>query len=196
MPQVEVAGRHLHVDDTGGEGPPIVLSPGAAADHQRFVPQVTELARTHRVITWDPRGTSAGVDGGTALTPDDAARDLFGVLDALGIERAILAGAGQGGALSLHAALLHPDRVRALVLIATSPQAADVARLEEVDAPTLLVHGREDATVPLAQAEQVRTGLPECRGLVVVDGAAHAPHLTHPEVVNPALRDFVDGLPA
>ena len=41
------------------------------------------------------------------------------LLDHLGIEQAVLGGMSQGGFLSLRAALLAPDRVRALVLIDT-----------------------------------------------------------------------------
>jgi pimeloyl-ACP methyl ester carboxylesterase len=36
----------------------------------------------------------------------------------------------------------------------------------------------------------------DCRGLVVVEEAAHAPNLSHPQVVNPALRTFLESLPA
>jgi 3-oxoadipate enol-lactonase len=36
----------------------------------------------------------------------------------------------------------------------------------------------------------------DCRGVVEVPGAAHAANLTHPEVVNPPLRAFLEGLPA
>lgn len=262
MPHLEVHGQRFRVEDTGGDGPPIVLSHGFLMDHRMFVPQVAELARTHRVITWDQRGFGDTETDGTDFTYWDAARDLYGILDALGIERAILAGMSQGGYLSLRAALLHPDRVRALVLIDTQSQAEDpqvaagyramldawvehgptdeladtiagliigddpvaadwqaiwrawppqrlaapgrtllgrddvTDRLEEIDAPSLIVHGRDDQAIPLARAEQLCAALPECRGLVVVDGAAHAPNLTHPDVVNPAIRDFVDSLPA
>jgi pimeloyl-ACP methyl ester carboxylesterase len=85
-------------------------------DSSMFDPQVAALAPEYRVIAWDERGF-----GGTRATGSfsywDSARDALALLDHLGIERAVLAGMSQGGFLSLRAALLAPDRVRALVLI-------------------------------------------------------------------------------
>ncbi|MBO0832898.1 MAG: alpha/beta hydrolase, partial [Actinobacteria bacterium] len=81
-----------------------------------FDPQVAALVPEYRVITWDERGF-----GGTRATGPfsywDSAQDVLGLLDHLGIEAAVLAGMSQGGFLSLRAALLAPERVRALILI-------------------------------------------------------------------------------
>lgn len=262
MPHVEVNGQRLYVEDSGGEGPPIVLSHGFLMDHRMFAAQVAEFGDRYRVITWDQRGFGRTEEDGQPFTYWDSARDLFGILDALGIERAVLAGMSQGGFLSLRAALLHPDRVRALVLIDTQPapedpevvdtyqgmidswatdgyqeELADVIagliigdphlaetwkaswreldparialagrtllgrddvteRLPEIDAPTLVVHGELDAAIPVTAARAMAAALPECRGVVEVPGAAHAPNLSHPDLVNPALREFLEGLPA
>jgi pimeloyl-ACP methyl ester carboxylesterase len=48
-----------------------------------------------------------------------SAADVLAILDHLQIERAVLGGMSQGGFLSLRAALIAPDRVKALVLIDT-----------------------------------------------------------------------------
>lgn len=262
MPYAEVNGQRLLVEDTGGDGPPIVFSHGFLMDHEMFLPQVASLARTHRVITWDQRGFGQTETDGEAFTYWDSARDLFALLDVLGIERAVLAGMSQGGYVSLRAALLQPDRVRALVLIDTQAEtepaevvpgyramidtwvaegyredlASSIAalilgdevdhepwkakwrswpsarlaaaggalldrdsiadRLPEIDAPSLVIHGSRDVSIPLERAERLCAGLVECRGLVVVDGAAHAPNLSHPDVVDAPLREFLEGLPA
>jgi 3-oxoadipate enol-lactonase len=127
VPYAEVNGQRLYFEDTGGEGPPIVFSHGFLMDHRMFAPQVADLADVFRVITWDARGFGQTEFDGTPFSYWDAARDVFGLLDVLGIERAVLAGMSQGGYLSLRAALLQPDRVRALVLIDTQapPESAD-----------------------------------------------------------------------
>lgn len=65
-------------------------------------------------------------------------------------------------------------------------------RLDEIDVPALVVHGEEDRAIPMERAEALERGLPKSEGLVRVEGAAHAPNLTHPEVVNPRLREFLD----
>ena len=51
--------------------------------------------------------------------------------------------------------------------------------------------GPPDAAIEMSRAEALAAKLPDSRGLVKVDGAAHAPNMTHPEVVNPALVEFL-----
>jgi 3-oxoadipate enol-lactonase len=262
MPYAEVNGQRLHYRDTGGEGPPIVFSHGFLMDQDMFAPQVEELRDVYRVITWDERGFGATGFDGQAFTYWDSARDVFGLLDVLGIERAVLAGMSQGGYLSLRAALLQPDRVRALILIDTQapPEADDkiaeyremiatwtehgyldelasvvagliigdpeieptwkvkwqawdparlgpaggalldrddiTERLPELAMPVLCIHGSEDAAIPVSRAHEICAAVSDCRGVVEVEGAAHAANLTHPHEVNPAIRTFLEGLPA
>ena len=128
MPTATVNGQQLHYEDTGGEGPAVVLSHGFLMDHEMFAPQVDALRDAYRVITWDERGFGETVFDGEPFTYWDSARDVLGLLDHLGVERAVLGGMSQGGFLSLRAALLAPDRVRALILFDTQ------AGLEDPDA--------------------------------------------------------------
>src|SRR4051812_33834945 len=88
-------------------------------DHEMFAPQVAALAPTHRVITWDERGFGLTEYDGRPFTYWDSASDCLGLLDHLGIERAVIGGMSQGGFLSLRAALLAPSRVKALILLST-----------------------------------------------------------------------------
>jgi 3-oxoadipate enol-lactonase len=67
-------------------------------------------------------------------------------------------------------------------------------RLGEIGCPSLVIHGSADQAIVVGRAEAAVSGLADCRGLVRVDGAAHAPNLTHPGVVNPVLRAFLDSL--
>jgi len=67
-------------------------------------------------------------------------------------------------------------------------------RLPEIRAPALVVHGEEDEAIPIERAEELCEQIPDCRGLVRVPGAAHAPNLTHPEEMNPPLREFLDAI--
>jgi pimeloyl-ACP methyl ester carboxylesterase len=64
-------------------------------------------------------------------------------------------------------------------------------RLPEIAQPTLIIHGRADAAIPLWRAEQLRDGLVDVRDLVLVEGAGHASNMSDPEVVNQAISDFV-----
>lgn len=121
MPHADVNGQRLFYEDTGSATDVIVFSHGFFMSHAMFDAQVAALADRWRCITWDERG-----HGQTTTTPDpftywDSANDLLGLLDHLGVGRAVLAGMSQGGYLSLRAALSAPERVRALVLMDTQP---------------------------------------------------------------------------
>ncbi|WP_225993842.1 alpha/beta fold hydrolase [Actinomadura rudentiformis] len=83
------------------------------------------LARTpRRVVRYDLRdtGRSTTIDPGTpGYTLRDLVADAAGLLAALGLPRAHVAGFGVGGWIAQLLALDHPDRVAALTLIATRP---------------------------------------------------------------------------
>lgn len=119
MPFATVNGQGLHYEDTGGEGPAVLLSHGFLMDASMFARQVEDLAPRYRVITWDERGFGQTEWDGRPFTYWDSASDALGLLDTLGIQRAVLGGMSQGGFLSLRAALTAPDRVRGLVLFAS-----------------------------------------------------------------------------
>jgi 3-oxoadipate enol-lactonase len=67
-------------------------------------------------------------------------------------------------------------------------------RLGEITCPALVVHGDADASIPVDQAQALVDGLPAAVDLVLVPGAGHAANLTHPQLVNPPLRAFLDAL--
>ncbi len=69
------------------------------------------------------------------------------------------------------------------------------ARLGEIKVPALVVHGNADAAIALSLAETLTAGLANAR-LVVIPGAGHAANLTHPDLVNPAIEQFLDSLGA
>ena len=129
MPFAEVNGQRLRFEDSGGSGPPVILSHGFLMDREMFAPQVQALAPEFRVITWDERGFGETEFDGQPFTYWDSARDCLGLLDHLGIDQAVLGGMSQGGFLSMRAALLAPDRVRALVLIDTQSGVEDPERM-------------------------------------------------------------------
>lgn len=129
MPFAEVNGQRIRYEDSGGEGPPVILSHGFLMDREMFAPQVDALAPEFRVIAWDERGFGETEFDGQPFTYWDSARDCLGLLDQLGIDEAVLGGMSQGGFLSLRAALLAPERVRALVLIDTQSDVEDPERL-------------------------------------------------------------------
>ena len=133
MPHANVNGQRLFYEEEGGGEDVIVFSHGFFMSHEMFEAQVAAVRDRWRCISWDERG-----HGRTETTPEpfsywDSARDLLGLLDHLGVERAVLAGMSQGGYLSLRAALLAPERARALVLMDTQPGPEEADKVAAYD---------------------------------------------------------------
>ena len=68
-------------------------------------------------------------------------------------------------------------------------------RIKEVGCPALVIHGTADGGIVPEKAQELADSLPNCHGLVWVEGAAHAPNLTHPDQVNPPVLEFLRSLP-
>jgi pimeloyl-ACP methyl ester carboxylesterase len=125
---------HPRVEDTGGDSEDVILfSHGLLMDHSMFTPQVNALRDRWRCISWDERAHGATETSADDFSYWDSASDALGLLDHLGVDRAVLAGMSQGGYLSLRAALTAPDRVRGLVLIDTQPGVEDPANRQAYD---------------------------------------------------------------
>ncbi len=125
MPLHKINGQWIHYEDTGGSLMPVVLAHGLLMDCEMFSPQIEARAPDSRIITWDAR-----CHGQTETTDDpfsywDLADDLRGLLDHLGIERAVIGGASQGGFVALRFAIKHPERVSGLILLGTQGGAED-----------------------------------------------------------------------
>ena len=91
MAIAEVNGQELYYEDSGGDGPAIIFSHGLYMDHEMFAPQVEALRDSWRCITWDERAHGSTVTSDDRFTYWDSAADLVGLLDHLGIERAVVA---------------------------------------------------------------------------------------------------------
>src|SRR5262245_30512675 len=110
MPFAQINGQRIHFEDSGGSGPPVILAHGFLMDQSMCDPQVKALKGEFRVIRWDERCFGQTEEDGRPFSYWDSAADCVGLLDHLGIERAIIGGMSQGGYLSLRAALAHPKR--------------------------------------------------------------------------------------
>jgi pimeloyl-ACP methyl ester carboxylesterase len=136
---IEHDGVTLALDDSG-EGPPVVLAHGLTATRRYVVMGSTALQRSgHRVIAYDARGhgASSPAAGPDQYGYEQLGRDLEAVLDGLGIERAVLAGASMGAHTLLWLALHRPERVAGLVIVTPAYDASgndDPARLAHWDA--------------------------------------------------------------
>lgn len=72
---------------------------------------------------------------------------------------------------------------------ATTTFAFDVrGRLGEIAVPTTIIHGDQDATVPVTRGEEIAEGIPGAT-LHVLSGEGHFANVQVPEKVNPLLAD-------
>jgi pimeloyl-ACP methyl ester carboxylesterase/predicted glycosyltransferase len=108
-----------------GEGEPaVVFAPLDPIVHSRaWKAQVPYLARRFKVINIDPRGNgrSDRPTSAAAYAETEFVADTVAVMDACGVERAVVVGISSSSWTSLLTAALHPDRVLGVVAIASWP---------------------------------------------------------------------------
>lgn len=117
MPKTLVNGVQIHYQ-TKGAGPDVILIHGVTSSLALWYTKVfPSLASRYRVTAYDLRGHGLSDITPTGYTSDDMVRDLIGLMDALGIQSARIVGHSYGGAIGMHLALLHPERVDGVVVL-------------------------------------------------------------------------------
>jgi pimeloyl-ACP methyl ester carboxylesterase len=123
----ELAGVKLWFTDTGGAGTPIVLLHANTGTSESWQPQVTAFAREgYRVIAFDRRGWGKSMaDPTTGPQPGSVAGDLDALADYLKLDKFHLVGVAGGGFVSIDYAAWRPERLRSLVVAASTGQFAE-----------------------------------------------------------------------
>lgn len=111
---VKVSGGEVWAEDTGGDGPPLVLLHPGVGDSRLWDPVLPRLAERHRVIRYDVRGYGRSP---RPTVPYSLQEDLVAVLDHFELRRVPLVGCSMGGGTALSLAVSDPSRVSALVLL-------------------------------------------------------------------------------
>ena len=119
-----VNGTSLWVEDSGGNGPPILFSHGLLMSGRMFDAQVAALRAHYRCIRWDHRGQgrSADVDG-RVITIEQVTDDALALIRALGLPPVHFVGLSMGGFVGMRLAARHPELIRSLTLLDTSADA-------------------------------------------------------------------------
>jgi pimeloyl-ACP methyl ester carboxylesterase len=256
----DVAGTRLYWEEQG-QGEPLLLVHAGIADSSMWDAQFEAFAPHYRVIRFDARGFGRSEFG---TGPFSYRGDIVALLDALDVDRAHLVGISFGGATALEVAIDSPDRVRSLVMGASSPpglvehtnliplweevdrlvaagqiddanelevqmwvdgpirssdavdpeirkhvlemnrpllaapeQPAQDAltppaaeRLDQVQAPTLLIAGEYDQPSQIAGPTLLADRIPGAE-LLTLHGAAHMLNMEQPDAFNAAVLDFL-----
>ncbi|OYT71944.1 MAG: 3-oxoadipate enol-lactone hydrolase [Chloracidobacterium sp. CP2_5A] len=160
MPYVTANGVNLYVEDTGGDLPPVLLIAGLGYDEWFWMETIVPLLRDrYRLIAPANRGAGRSDKPSGPYATAQMAADMVGVLDALGVERALVVGHSLGGFIAQELTLAHPERVTKLVLAGTSfggpesipptPAAMAVLLLDRtMDPMELIRRGLETAVAP------------------------------------------------
>ncbi len=120
---IDVNGLEVHMKKAGEGEPALILLHGFGASvfsWREVLDPLSELGTvvaydrpafglTERPLTWEGENNP--------YSPDAQVEILIGLMDALGINKAILVGNSAGGTVSIQTALYYPERVEALILV-------------------------------------------------------------------------------
>jgi len=119
---IEVNGITVHYKMAGSGRPALVLLHGFAASTFSWREVIGPMSEWGTVVAFDRPGFGLTErpmkwTGRSPYSPEAQPDLTVGLMDALGIERAVLVGNSAGGTVALLTALTYPERVEALVLV-------------------------------------------------------------------------------
>jgi 3-oxoadipate enol-lactonase len=122
--EARINGWNINYRETGGGFPVLCIHGGFGGPQGAFLPPmpyfVPALGDGFRIIEYDRRNCRLSEMREAAYTQDDIAAEAAGLLDHLGLDRALIVGDSMGGTIAQSFALAFPQRVVALALVETS----------------------------------------------------------------------------
>jgi pimeloyl-ACP methyl ester carboxylesterase len=150
----------LHVERRGPEGAfPLICLHSGVTDRRSWHGLMDELTASdvvaYDMVAYDRRGV-----GSTTYQEEahDQVTDLVAVLDQLALSEVVLIGNSRGGAIALDAALEHPDRIAALVLLAPAITGAPAIDEASVDAEEAKVWATLEAAEAAGDLDALNEG--------------------------------------
>ena len=111
-----------------GSGPTVALTHGIGGTGDDFAPIVPGLARRFQVLTYDVRGFGRSDRPAGGYSISQFARDLAGLLDHAGVEKAVIKGTSMGGTITQRFILDFPELTAVAVIMSTSSQVNERAK--------------------------------------------------------------------
>jgi pimeloyl-ACP methyl ester carboxylesterase len=123
----DVDGLQLFYRDAGS-GEPLLLLHGFTGSGEDWKHVFPDQIAGHRIIAPDLRGHGRSTNPSGIFKFADVARDIFALLDRIGIDRVKAIGMSAGANTLLHMATRQPHRVIAMIHVSGTPRFPDQAR--------------------------------------------------------------------
>ena len=122
MPLLDRKTHRLYYEVSGG-GLPVLLTHAYSASHAMWRGQADALEQDCKVLIWDMHGHGAteSSDDPADYSEQHTVEDMAALMDACGMEKAVIGGLSLGGYMTLAFYLRYPERVSALMLFDTGP---------------------------------------------------------------------------
>ncbi|MDP2294128.1 MAG: alpha/beta hydrolase [Pseudolabrys sp.] len=144
MPRINVGHITLNYEERG-EGPAFLFIPGLVGLLNAWEFQMAEFSRRYRCIAFDHRGAGDSDKPKDSYSTQAIAGDAVALLDALGIDRAHVAGTSTGGCVLQNLAIDYPDRLNACVFSNTWVKADEyITRVQMTRKRIALAYGPEE----------------------------------------------------
>jgi 3-oxoadipate enol-lactonase len=102
-----------------GQGEPLVMIRGISSNVDHWYEQVPVLSQKYQLLLFDNRAIARSSDPGGSFSTRDMAADTVGLMEAVGIKKAHVLGYSMGGMIAQEIALVYPEKVNGLILVAT-----------------------------------------------------------------------------
>jgi aminoacrylate hydrolase len=144
LSRIDIGELTLNVEERG-TGPAFIFIPGLVGLFDAWEFQLSEFPNRYRCISFDHRGTGDSDKPASGYTTEALARDVIGLMDKLGIDKAHVAGTSTGGCVLQNLAIDHPDRVRCCIFSNTWVRADEfITRVQMTRKRIALSYGPEE----------------------------------------------------
>jgi len=175
-----------------GQGPPLVLLHGGLSDSREWRRQLEALSGDYEIVAWDAPGCGGSSDPPETLALQGYADALAGLVDALGLGRAHVAGLSFGAGLALELYRRHRPIVRSLVLASAYAGWAGSLPTDVVEQRLRDVRRQADLPPDEVVAEWLPTLFGSSVAEDVVDEVATIMRDFHPAGMRAMARAFAD----
>jgi pimeloyl-ACP methyl ester carboxylesterase len=107
--------------EIAGEGPPLFLINGIAADTRQWEPLVSRLKTSFQVVSYDMRCAGRSDKPDLPFSIEDIADEAYALIRHLRYDKFYMLGFSMGGMAAMSLAHRHPDIIRKIFLVATTP---------------------------------------------------------------------------